>query len=219
MRNMFLFLMLSLTILTSCEEESVGGGVIDVYIPVVLTDANLNDLLNPDSSGYLGDEYVKGIEFYCEYKGQRITYQDHWKINPGSGMESHEYGKVFPPYREVEGYGKISEGMLGYYFINATPFTLGTQMENIAYSYICYPDGSEDELKVIFYKQDHLLIDQIFLNGKMIYSMTPMEGSVSKEQYYDPEHYPFLKPYVDDNGQQIGNLQQPVEEAFIVIRK
>lgn len=83
-----------------------------------------------------------------------------------------------------------------------------------------HPDGSEDEIKVQLYETSNLsLIDQMWINQELVYSMHPREGSVSTKQYYNPEYYPFLVPALDDNGKQIGDLVHPEDGMRIVVIK
>lgn len=63
------------------------------------------------------------------------------------------------------------------------------------------------------------LIDQIWVNGELAYSMSPREGSLSTKQYYNLEYYPFLVPTLDDNGKQIGDLVQPEGGTRIIVIK
>ena len=91
---------------------------------------------------------------------------------------------------------------------------------DIAYTYIQYPDGNEDEIKVQLYRTPSLLLmDQIWINGELVYSMHHKEGSLSTKQYYNPEYYPFLVPTLDDNGKQIGDLVQPENGTRIIVIK
>ena len=91
---------------------------------------------------------------------------------------------------------------------------------DIAYTYIQYPDGNEDEIKVQLYRTSSLLLmDQIWINGELVYSMHPKEGSLSTKQYYNPEYYPFLVPTLDDDGKQIGDLVQPEGGTSIIVIK
>lgn len=65
MRNIFLLYCVALAGLCACEsEEKVypdGPGLNEVGMQIVLTDPELNDLLNPESPSFLGEEYTKGI--------------------------------------------------------------------------------------------------------------------------------------------------------------
>ena len=126
---------------------------------------------------------------------------------------------IYPPYMEDNGYGKTDGNTKGYYYIEASPFvTEGNR--DIAYTYIQYPDGNEDEIKVQLYRTPSLLLmDQIWINGELVYSMHPKEGSLSTKQYYNPEYYPFLVPTLDDNGKQIGDLVQPENGTRIIVIK
>lgn len=63
------------------------------------------------------------------------------------------------------------------------------------------------------------LVDQMWINKELVYSMHPREGSLSTKQYYNPEYYPFLVPTLDDDGKQIGDLVQPEGGTRIIVIK
>lgn len=97
MRNIFLLYCVALAGLCACEsEEKVypdGPGLNEVGMQIVLTDPELNDLLNPESPSFLGEEYTKGIlvmylnagkktlcQFVPQYTNEGGT-QKEWNCN------------------------------------------------------------------------------------------------------------------------------------------
>ena len=222
MRNIYFLCCVALASLCACESETKEEPVSDfsdLVIQIVLTDPELNDRLNPGSPSFLGEEYTQGIEVLYRYKDQKLTLPQLWPLQTNGGAILGEWSTIYPPYMEDNGYGKTDGNTKGYYYIEASPFvTEGNR--DIAYTYIQYPDGNEDEIKVQLYRTSSLLLmDQIWINGELVYSMHPQEGSISTKQYYNPEYYPFLVPTLDDNGKQIGDLVQPEGGTHIIVIK
>lgn len=208
--------------LCACESEMKEEQVADfgdLVIQIVLTDPELNDRLNPESESFLGEEYTRDIEVLYRYKDQKLTLPQLWPLQTNEGAILGEWSTIYPPYIENNGGEKTDRNTKGYFYIEASPYvTEGNR--DIAYTYIKYPNGSEDEIKVQLYRTPSLLLmDQIWINGELAYSMLPREGSLSTKQYYNPEYYPFLVPTLDDNGKQIGDLVQPEGGTRIIMIK
>ena len=222
MRSIFFLCCVALAGLCACEsEEKVypdGPGLNEVGMQIVLTDPELNDLLNPESPSFLGEEYTKGILVMYLNAGKKTLCQFVPQYTNEGGTQK-EWNMIYPPYEDYERDGRVKKNTKGYYYIEASPFvTEGNR--DIAYTYIQYPDGNEDEIKVQLYRTSSLLLmDQIWINGELVYSMHPKEGSLSTKQYYNPEYYPFLVPTLDDNGKQIGDLVQPEGGTRIIVIK
>ena len=220
MRSIFFLCCVALAGLCACESEPQEGQIScveDIVIQIVLTDPELNDRLNPGSPSLLGEEYTQGIEVMYRYKDQKLTLPLLWPLQTHGGAILGEWSTIYPPYKDDEVYGMVNQNTMGYYYIEASPFvTEGNR--DIAYTYIQYPDGNEDEIKVQLYRTSSLLLmDQIWINGELVYSMHPKEGSLSTKQYYNPEYYPFLVPTLDDDGKQIGDLVQPEGGTSIIV--
>jgi len=175
------------------EEEVIHETVVDIRVLVAVVDEEYNDLLNPQSSVYLGDEYTSGIEVLYLVNGEKLTFLEYY-YNSGGGytyiIDNVENIKaISPPYRYVEGYGETKSGTLGYYFIDCTsvvdPITTQT--------FIRYPDGSEDEIKVEIYRDGYslVLIENLWVNGELAYKLHTDSGSFN---YYNPKYFPFLIP-------------------------
>lgn len=221
MRNIYL-LCIALISLCACESEIKehldGPGFREPQIQIVLTDPELNDLLNPESPSYLGEEYTKGIIVMYLNTGKKTLHKFTPQYTNEGGIRK-EWNTIYPPYQDIQGYGRIKENTKGYYYI-PLPFYKTDGDQNISCTYFMYPDGSEDEIKVQLYETSSLsLIDQMWINQELVYSMHPREGSVSTKQYYNPEYYPFLVPALDDNGKQIGDLVHPEDGMRIVVIK
>lgn len=129
------------------------------------------------------------------------------------------WNMIYPPYEDYERDGRVKKNTKGYYYL-PFPFNKTEENQDVSYIYVQYPNGSEDEIKSQMYIADGIfLIDQIWVNGELAYSMSPREGSLSTKQYYNPEYYPFLVPTLDDNGKQIGDLVQPEGGTRIIVIK
>ena len=189
MRNIYFLCCVALASLCACESETKEEPVSDfsdLVIQIVLTDPELNDRLNPGSPSFLGEEYTQGIEVLYRYKDQKLTLPQLWPLQTNGGAILGEWSTIYPPYMEDNGYGKTDGNTKGYYYIEASPFvTEGNR--DIAYTYIQYPDGNEDEIKVQLYRTSSLLLmDQIWINGELVYSMHPQEGSIKHEAVLQP---------------------------------
>ena len=172
MRNIYFLCCVALASLCACESETKEEPVSDfsdLVIQIVLTDPELNDRLNPGSPSFLGEEYTQGIEVLYRYKDQKLTLPQLWPLQTNGGAILGEWSTIYPPYMEDNGYGKTDGNTKGYYYIEASPFvTEGNR--DIAYTYIQYPDGNEDEIKVQLYRTSSLLLmDQIWINGELVY--------------------------------------------------
>lgn len=187
---------------------------------MVLVDSAFNDRLNPKSPGYWGDEYVKGIKVFSLYKGRRITPYEAHQI---TGLSWYEPGIFDTPVRSYEKPWRDKDGTihmvrqntLGYYYISCItaweePFRYET------YIYICYPNGSEDEIKILLYvtKDEYKISynDKIWVNGELAYAMSENEklflsGELPDsvdimnpdnfQNYYNPKYYPWLENFRD----------------------
>lgn len=88
------------------------------------------------------------------YKDQKLTLPQLWPLQTNGGAILGEWSTIYPPYMEDNGYGKTDGNTKGYYYIEASPFvTEGNR--DIAYTYIQYPDGNEDEISTAI--QDSIL--------------------------------------------------------------
>lgn len=157
MRSIFFLCCVALAGLCACESEPQEGQIScveDIVIQIVLTDPELNDRLNPGSPSFLGEEYTQGIEVLYRYKDQKLTLPLLWPLQTHGGAILGEWSTIYPPYMEDNGYGKTDGNTKGYYYIEASPFvTEGNR--DIAYTYIQYPDGNEDEISTAI--QDFIL--------------------------------------------------------------
>lgn len=86
--------------------------------------------------------------------------------------------------------------------------------DNLAFVYIRYPDGKEDEIKIEIFRNKEetvTLLDKIWVNNELIYSKS--------ENFYNSDYYPWLEPVLDDNDKQIKNLVQPVDGTSVIALK
>ena len=221
MRNIYL-LCIALISLCACEsetkEEPIHPDLSEVGMQIVLTDPELNDLLNPESPSFLGEEYTKNIIVMYLNAGKKTLYKSVSQYTNEGGTPK-EWNTIYPPYKDYERYGRVNENTKGYYYL-PYPFYKTEENQDVSYIYVQYPNGSEDEIKAQMYIADGIfLIDQIWVNGELAYSMSPREGSLSMKEYYNPEYYPFLVPRLDDDGKQIGDLVQPEGGTRIIVIK
>ena len=234
MKKLF-FLITSIGLLCDCnmkhqvDEMEIGmdGMEVNGYISIVITDNAFNDRLNIDSPSYFGQEYVEGITHPILYEGE-------------GGKVRVELDKTFsrepnPPYLWVSPYfpGRIwhdgddniyrrvvsppSKSTLDYYYIMCDPiFGVIENGEQVEYNWICYPDGSEDEIKSTAYRVKGLIThDKIWINGELAYE----RGAWGvKDFYYNPKYYPWMKPVLDDKGNQIGEMPEGYRNVMVLVK-
>ena len=192
--------------------------VINFDVLVAIVDEEYNDLLNPELPNYLGDEYTNGIEVLYLAKDKKISWLEYFYATVGERVfyedELENYKVVSPPYRYAPGYGKVNYGTLGKYFINCTSKPIGSDFYSlnqiVTHTYIRYPDGKEDEIKVeIFQNETHSLtkIGKLWVNGELAFDLM--------KRYYNPEYFPFMKPVLDDEGNYMG-FDMPETPDFLV---
>jgi len=225
-----LFLSCSKTInsAAAAEEEIFicGGRVVDLSVLVAIVDEEYNDLLNPQLPNYLGDEYTSGIEIFYLVNGKKISMLEYYReLYRGRGTEQFNYfgaldnlKVISPPYRYAPGYGNVVIGTLGKYFMNCTHDGLGVlgvslSDPKVTHTYIRYPDGSDDEIKVEIYENSNgvsslRIKGKVWVNGELAFDL--------KSRYYNPKYFPFLKPVLDDVGKQIEDWVMPETAEFLV---
>ena len=226
MKNFVIFMMIVL--FCSCNkaantggDEEIGGDVGDfvkLNLEIVIVDADLNDRLNPESPSFWGEDYTEGIEVMYLYDGKKITFLENYRLIGGGSLFFVD---------DVENLKPISSprqgiNTLGYYFIDhCHPFTAVPIIEDeqkVTYAYICYPDGSEDEIKCQIWineTESVMVIGKIWINRELAYDMRGAQGEYGWERYYNPKYYPWLEPVLDDEGKQMG--VKPKDYATIVV--
>ena len=149
MRNIFLLYCVALAGLCACEsEEKVypdGPGLNEVGMQIVLTDPELNDLLNPESPSFLGEEYTKGILVMYLNAGKKTLCQFVPQYTNEGGTQK-EWNMIYPPYEDYERDGRVKKNTKGYYYL-PFPFNKTEENQDVSYIYVQYPNGSEDEIK------------------------------------------------------------------------
>ena len=130
MRNIFLLYCVALAGLCACEsEEKVypdGPGLNEVGMQIVLTDPELNDLLNPESPSFLGEEYTKGILVMYLNAGKKTLCQFVPQYTNEGGTQK-EWNMIYPPYEDYERDGRVKKNTKGYYYL---PFPFNKTEEN-----------------------------------------------------------------------------------------
>lgn len=240
-----MFLLMMLVTFGSCDmneleasQEGLTGFYKNLRIQIAIVDSGLNDRLNTESQSYLGETYTKDIEVLYAYKGQKLSLFELWPDLTNEEVSFPEnYKTVEKPYRETADYGDLSYNTHGYYFIPASP-VLAEPEQEIAYVYIRYPDGSEDEIKVELFRNKKgtlLIMGKIWINDELVYAMSEdwalslwdmLPDSADRSDpdfysnYYNLKYYPWLEPVLDDDGNQMGNRVQPkCGSDLIVIMK
>ena len=174
-------------------------------VSLIIVDKELNDRLNPESSAYFGGKFTEGIKVLYLCNGRKLTHSQFYY---------HQYGVPYSFFHQGESHKTISPpspNSLNYYSINCS-IGNGDGVVNIedgckvTYTYISYPDGSEDEIKVQIYQNERgneILIDKLWINKELVYEIG---FSGIKLHYYNPNYHPWMKPYFDDEGNQLGVL-------------
>ena len=195
----------------SCKKDvsNVNKDVIDTTVYIVIVNEALEDRLNPDSPSYFGDKFVNEIEVFYLCNGKKLPFLDYYKFIGGGSLfyidDVENKKPISPPLRWTERYGYIDQGTLGYYFIDCSSGLAASVIEDnekVTYTYIHYPDGSEDEIKVQYIEKDGLLLTgKIWIKGELAFE----SGAWGvKDFYYNTKYYPWLEPVLDNAGKQIG---------------
>ena len=177
-----------------------GGVTLPIPIHVSLLDETHQDLLNPASPAFLGNNFFGGIKTYGFWDGKR---QHCVAMNP-----------IDAPNR--------SNQSPFYYVVNLYWFKPVIEDDrHVFYTYICYPDGSEDEIKVRENSSDpcNVFYDKIWVNGELVYDQF---YDVSKEnlwrRYYNPNYFHWMEPVYDMDGNHVGNIPTTCHD-FVYITK
>ncbi|MCD7914523.1 MAG: hypothetical protein LUG96_04220 [Tannerellaceae bacterium] len=220
------------------ESGNSSGDFDNTSIKIVLVDETLQDRLSPESSVYMGEVSVNGIEILYPYNGKKLTLLQLWPtLTQGLAEFPEDFQTVRPPYRKTEEYN-INEYTFGYYYLAANPYSVLLEGD-ITYVYIRYADGQEDEIKVQIFKNKAdtlLLMRRIWINGELVYEMSEntilfydgiLPDSIditvdpdAFKDYYNPKYYPWLEPVLDDNGNQIGTNVRPQSgsDAIVIMK-
>ena len=204
------------------EENNIDSPVgvsINLSVLVAVVDEDYNDLLNPQLPNYLGDEYTNGIEVLYLVNGEKVPFLDYYQTLGGGETyiidDVENIKTISPPYRYVPGYGEIKVGTLGNYFINCTnmiPVDVTSWVNQaVSLTYIRYPNGNEDEIKVEIYQTEPATVTQkgkLWVNGELAFDLM--------SRYYNPKYFPYLKPVLDDDGNQIEDWKMPETAEFLV---
>jgi hypothetical protein len=198
---------------------------------IVLVDSAYNDRLNPKSLGYWGEAYVKGIEVFSLHEGRRITSYDAYQLSGGGSLFSVDDPSIFySPVRPRKNDKVFRPNSLGYYFLT---YWIAKDAFRYDHSiYVCYSDGTEDEMKVHLYVSKNRMfsfIDKIWINGELAYAMSEAERMYWDGRgltdvielyydYYNPKYYPWLEPVINDEGKQV-NVRPINADHFITIMK
>ena len=149
---------------------------------ISLVDEELNDRLNPDSPSYFGDVFIKGIELLVLCNGEKITCFEFY---------TEHLGREYDPERRF-----IKLGFNEYFFhlIDCTtgifsPLLVYEEDRICTYTYLSYPDGSEDEIKIQLEGNYRWYIEFIWINNEVAFVRS--EDTTNKV-YYNPKYFPFF---------------------------
>ena len=169
----------------------------------------MNDRLNPESPAYFGDDFFKGIEVLVLCNGEKMTYStfyyDIYKelYDPYSG-NGQGYILRDPDKRKIF---NISYGMISYNVIECfaglfPPLLVYEDDRIFTYTFIRYPDGNEDEIKIQFlFEDDKRYIDVIWINQEVAYMRTE---DTSQKVYYNPKYFPLFRVVSSYDGSNAG---------------
>ena len=249
MKNLVVFAFILLAF-SSCSKESeeskpetpyqipddwvLGQEYFNVALCIVIVDQTLQDRLNPESPAYFGKAYSEGIEMLYLYNGKKIRgYEIGLMYKYESFSEVWE--GIQPPVRKTVDHGVIDRNTLGYYYFNADPVYVLKDNNLTTYTYLRYPDGEEDEIKVQIFETEGRIItclDKIWINNELVYALSEdralsylgiLPDSADRfnpdsyQDYYNPKYYPFLVPELDNEGRQLGQRVVPKYGTPIVV--
>ena len=202
-------------------------------IGIVIVDEDYNDRLNPESPSYWGDEFTKGIELFTMYKGQRLLYKHLFPL-----LNSEDYGGSVPGFAIEEYFAKYStitsyNAFNKYYviFCGDGEKSLTEGGEIVVSNWICYPDESEDKVEIEWGDAHSInpYIAMIWINGELAFQRvyedvileslsTPEEPFIFKQAFYNPKYYPWMKPILTDNGEQIGIVAEGYGNFVVIVK-
>lgn len=232
MKNSVIFLMVA-TLLCSCsmdgfivpqeediDDERVLGGSepLNLGVHIVITNEKFDDRLNPKSPAYFGDDFFKGIEVLYLCDGEKLPYlQYFYKKGYNGGLfwrdNIENYNPVMPisPKVLTADYKTLGPDNYNYYMIDCTSEWgyFEEDGKSVSYVYIRYPNGSEDEIKTMFYRGEKSPHKYLWFNGELVFSYfnelieNPV-GIIYDCYYFNPKFFPWMKPDLNDEGIQVG---------------
>ena len=227
----FVVYLMHLVLFFSCNKADIESNVDTVFpsrIKIIIVDEAYNDRLNPELQSYFGDDYTKGIEVLYLCDNKKVTFLEYYKYLGGGSwwfiddVENHEFIS-HPVFKTTN--DSVGLGTPWYFFIECSSDAMFEEAgQVVSYTYIRYPDGSEDEIKAqrkIWSSErtsndeiggGGMSNDKIWINGELAY-----EFSMSDGHYYNPKFYPWMQPVFDNNHIQIGVM--PIEEGIVVLTK
>ena len=205
MKNLAIYFII-LALISSCKKDSGSsehreGTFYNVSIKALIVDQELHDRLNPESPSYFGDEYVQNISllFLEPESGRKLTFLESYFIVGGGGWFFIDNVDKIKPIESPD------SRSFGYFFLPVSGynyFQIGDP--SVGYTYIRYPDGSEDEIKFeVWQEKDRYENGKIWVNGELAYSIgcvKTLEG-----YYFNPKFYPFSEPILNSEGKPIGS--------------
>jgi len=157
---------------------------------------------------YLGDKYANGIEVLYLVNGKKLTLTEYYYDGGAVNGIIDNIENIKPTILSPD----VTEccGSFGNYFIDCSRWDLKYYYfdeQPTTYTYIRYPDGSEDEIKVHYYrvfKNSLIVPDKIWVKGELALSM-------DDNLYYNPKFFPRLKTLLlpDDDGNLTKEVKVP----------
>ena len=198
-------------------DESVISYTVILLVRVAIFDERQNDRFNPVSDTYFGDDFIKGIDVL--HRKSNNSYESRKNIikNNASPEELKNItGVVYHP-----------RGTRKYYTLDCSNFDwFFLEGDNVvSFTYIQYPDGIWDEIKVqiiINDKGNIVMIEKLWINDDLAFSMSEsikasiFRGDLSKSpeyDYYNTTYYPWMERVVDYYGN-LTEFYRPVPEMM-----
>ena len=227
--------------LFSCSKKSesvndhfprYGKDELRLWLPILVVDSEQNDFFNPRSPAYPGKEYVDGIEVLYLMNGKKRTYSEYIKY---SGLiDYNPKSRFYEPVNEPSRSRSSDSSPLltfGYYFIDCTSAAFLYEKDDVVtYTYVRYPDGHEDEIKVKARIIDrgyskYAYLDKIWINGELVkkvpanYGLLPFNVE-DRAHYYNPDFHPL---WIMINGEDAVDRDfcslHPVFQEIVVMTK
>jgi len=193
------------------------GSILDICVFVTIVDNEYNDRLNPELPSYLGDDFVNGIEVLYPVNGERLKFLDYYRYYGGDSifiLDSIYMKTVQPPVRYWGGHC-ADRGMYGHYTIDCSNFFGGMPSNKQSLTYIRYPDGSEDEIKVEYWDElpAYCIANKVWVNDELAFHQI--------DRYLNPKFFPRVKEVTvyDADGNEIKAVMPELGQRLLWIVK
>ena len=208
------------------ESESTACFYTNHILWVILVDEEFNNKLNPESPSYFGDEFIQKMEVTYLIEGRKLTHLQAYYYAGGDNKfwrdDIEKWSPIMHPCNCVNLLDAIIDPSKGLCYLLDCTSDWGLFIEDdqeVSYTYIPYPDGSEDVIKMEIYNNHSIncgisIQGKIWVNGELAFER---EEQNLGNNYYNPKFFPFMKPIIQD-GIQVGE-KPAIYEDIIVIAK